>query len=113
MSTKTGIDNDEFDLLAAATDNVVHTTTDRIVVSFFNCHNTSAGSANLTFYTSPDDTSASGKEVGIASLSAGENQDIGPIVGRGLLNGKRIIVVADVVGVICSMTYTQYTGASV
>ncbi len=111
MAIKTGLSNDVVAVLAA--DTVIYTvsTDTRAKVEAFNAHATAA--ATVTFYISPDDTSASGDVVGSYTFALGEDLDINALVGQGYDAGKRIIAVADVTGVNASLTYTLWTGDQV
>ncbi|MCK4820145.1 hypothetical protein KA005_30550 [bacterium] len=94
-------------------DNLLLTVVGKVGIEALNCHNTGTTDVTLTFYISPDLTSASGKKVSKIILPGGEDQDINAIIGQGYSVGDNIIIVADAVNVNCSMSYTQFTGNDV
>jgi len=96
-----------------ASDTVIHTVTGKIGVEAFNVFNTAASDVLLNFYISPDDTSANGDLVDSFAVAPGEEIDVNSIVGQGYLDGTRIIMVADIVGVNASFTYTQFVGGDI
>lgn len=109
MGIKSGIGTGVIPILD--TDTTVLLTSDRVVVTACNCHNTTGGTLNISVHISADEISANGEEVATLSIAAGENQDIGAIIGEGQTDN--IIMVADFVGVNCTTTYTQFSGDSV
>jgi type V secretory pathway adhesin AidA len=111
MAIKAGLTNGTVDLLTS--DTVIYTAQalERVKVEAFNCKSTTSGV--VTFYRSPDDTSASGKEVGKYTFGIDEDIDINAMVGQGYAEGERIIAVASVVDINASLTFTLFTGTDV
>ena len=89
-----------------ATDTAIHSTTDRIAVSGLSCYSTAATS--VTFYVSPDLTTASGEILTVVDFLAGESKTVSALTGMGFTDN--IIAVAGLVGVNATLTYTQYSG---
>lgn len=111
MSIFTKRSNGTVDILAA--DTVIYTveTAERIAVSHFSCFSTA--STTVTFFRSPNDTSASGKQIDEQVFTANSRFDIGGIVGDGFEEGERIIAVGLATGVNATMAYTLYDGDDV
>lgn len=107
MTIKTKLTTGTIDILAA--DTVIHETSDRIAVSAFTCYSTAA--ATVTFYSSPDLTSASGDVIAKQIFAIDDTTDISPIISLGFT--ENIIAVGDAVGVNATASYTQYTGDDV
>ena len=80
----------------------------RYRVEAFNIHNTTGAPITVTFYYSPDTTSASGSEIAVITLGALENDDVNAIIGQG--REDNIIAVATAVGVNATMTYVGFGG---
>lgn len=81
---------------------------DRYHVSALNAYNTTAASLTVTFYISPNLTSASGDEVASDIIGANSDIDINSIIGQGFAN-LNIIAVASAVGANAEITSTEYT----
>ena len=108
MTIKTGVGTGVIEVLAA--DTTILAVTDRVDISACNCQNTTAATVSITFYISPDLTSAAGKEVATLSLAASESQDVGEIIGEGYKALENIIAVGSVAGINCTTTFIQYSG---
>jgi hypothetical protein len=111
MGIKNGLSNGTIDILA--TDTVIFdvATATRILISEFSCDPTAATS--VSFYRSPDLTSASGKRLGDVSFSIDGTVDIGFLIGQGFSFGQNIIAIAVATGVNATMTYALFDGDSV
>jgi hypothetical protein len=111
MTIKSGLKDGVVAVLAS--DTVIFTVANdtRIVVDAFSCHATSA--ATVTFYSSPDNTSAGGEEIGKYTFAEDQDLDINAVVFQGYTAGERIIAVGSTTGVNASLTYTKYDGDSV
>ncbi len=108
MSIKTRLSNPTVDVLAS--DTVIFTVdaASRIAVSAFSCY--AASATDVTFYSSPNNTSASGDILATKTFATDEEKDISEIIGQGFVAGRRIIAVGDSTGVNATMTYTLYDG---
>ena len=111
MSIFTKRSNGTVDILAA--DTVIYTVQDgeRIAVSHFGCDSTAA--TTVTYFRSPNDTSASGNRLDSQVFAVDETFDIGGVVGAGFTAGERIIAVGLATGVNATMAYTLYNGDDV
>lgn len=79
---------------------------DRYRVEAANIHNTTAAPVSVTIYYSPDTTSASGTEVCVMSIGAGQNEDVNAIIGQG--RDDNIIAVGSATGLRFTMTYVGF-----
>lgn len=111
MTIKTKLSNGTIDILAA--DTVIFEVADntRIGTSAFTCHSTAA--TDVTFYTSPNLTSASGKILDKVTFAIDETQDISSLVSLGFAVGENIIAVGAATGVNATMAFTLYDGDDV
>lgn len=111
MSIFTKRTNGTVDILPA--DTVIFTVpaNERIAVSHFSCDSTAA--TTVTFFRSPDNTSAGGKRLDSQIFVVDETFDIGGVVGAGFEAGERIIAVGLAAGVNATMAYTLYDGDDV
>jgi len=111
MAIKTKLDTGTIDITTG--DTVIFTTaaSTRIGVSAFTCYASAA--ATVTFYSSPDDTSAAGDILAKVTFATDDEQDISAIIGLGFPAGQRIIAVGSVAAVNATMAYAEYTGDSV
>ena len=96
-----------------ASDTVILTVLGKAGVSAFNVHNTTATDKTVTFYSSPDITSASGDRVGQIVLALNESADVNEIVGQTYNDSQRIIAVASATGVNASLTYDEFSGSDI
>lgn len=85
---------------------------DRVAFTALSVYNTSGATRTVTFYESPDLTSASGTEIASYDIAADDSADIIEIIGQGYEVGENIIAVADAAGCNFRGTITEYTGGS-
>ena len=111
MTIFTKRDNGTVDILAA--DTVIFTVQDneRIAVSYLSSFSTAA--TTVTYFRSPDDTSAAGEQLDEQIFTVSSRSDIGGVVGAGFSAGERIIAVGLATGVNATMAYTLYDGDDV
>jgi len=81
---------------------------DRYHVSSLNVFNDSGVSVTVSFYISPDLTSASGDKVSEEVIGSKSEIDINAIIGQGYSN-LNIVAVASLVGLVTSVTSTEYS----
>lgn len=111
MSIKTGLSVGT--LAIGTSDTPILNVSGREVVTAMNCHNESSVPVEITFYVSPDFTSANGKEIAVIGLNPADDVSVSAIVGQGYDLADNIVAVADAVGVNVSTTYTRYTGEDI
>lgn len=88
-------------------------TIDRYHITALSVHNTNASSVTISFYVSPNLTTASGVLVINRTLAAGAEDDINNLIGHGFPAGSspsNIIAVASATGVNALATITEYDG---
>ena len=67
----------------------------------------------MTFFRSPNDTSASGEQIDEQIFTDPSRFDMGGLVGGGFSAGERIIAVGLATGVNATMAFTLYDGDDV
>lgn len=86
---------------------------ERLVCTAMSLHNTSASlNTTVTLYSSPNLTSASGKEVAVYSIGPLSSVDVNEIIGQGYPVGRNIIAKSNNLGVNIMSTVTTYDGGS-
>lgn len=98
--------------IAAADTTISNPTDNRIAITAFSIHNTTAVSVTVDIYESPDLTSASGKRVAQYAVGANASVDVAEVIGQGYVVGENIIAVGSAVGTNARYTFTDYTNAS-
>ena len=111
MAIKTKLSTGTIDILAADTVLFEVDTAERIGVSAFSCFSSAA--TDVTFYSSPNDTSASGKVLAKHTFAIDEEIDISAVIGLGFSAGQRIIAVGAATGVNATLAFALYTGDDV
>lgn len=111
MPIKSGVGTGVISVLAA--DTTILDTTDRVLITASSCHNTNAAGVTVTFYISPNLTSASGKVVDKVVLATNETKDVSGIIAEGYVAAENIIAVGTLTGVNCTTTFVQYSGDDV
>ncbi len=66
----------------------------RIAITAFSVHNTTAGSITIDVYESPDTTSAAGKRIAQYAVGANASVDVVEVIGQGYTVGQNIIAQA-------------------
>lgn len=84
---------------------------DRYAVTAISAHNTGVVTITVTFYESPDATSASGEQLDVVEIGANEQKDINGIIGQGYT--QNIIAVPSTAGVNIKSSGIDYTGSDV
>lgn len=113
MAIFSGISTGVIDVLASDTVALTVAAGERIVVTKADTIADTANSPLVSFFDSPDDTSAGGDKVTSVTVASNDSESVNGIVGQGYAAGRRIIAVGSATGVNLSITYTKYTGSSV
>jgi hypothetical protein len=116
MATNGNVGQATLDIGAVSADTAVVNFSNRVAITAASLHNTTASDRAVTFYASPDTTSAAGKEIGVYTLAANRSEDVSEIIGQGYEN-ENIIAVVSTGGAVSGdlnikITYISYTGGS-
>lgn len=84
----------------------------RQAITAFTLHETAAAAVSVSFYSSPDLTSASGDRIAVIALAADETLIVSELIDQSFPVGFNLIAVADVVGSNCTITVAEYDGDS-
>lgn len=111
MTIKTKLTTGTIAILAA--DTVVYTVqaSERIAISAATSDSTAA--TTVEYFSSPDDTSASGDRLAKETFTVDANQDISALISLGFPAGTRIIAKGAATGVNVTLAYTLYDGDDV
>lgn len=113
MSIKGNIGQPALDLATA--DTAVLNFTDRVAATALSLFNKSAGSRVVTFFESPNLTSASGKQIAVYTLATMTSVDVTEVIGQGYTAAQNIVTTVDTGStgdVNAKLTYIQYTGSA-
>jgi hypothetical protein len=82
---------------------------DRLAVKALTVYNNTGGSRTITFYESPNLTSASGTIIAVYTISANSGTVIKEIERHSFGANQNIIAVGSATGVTAKITVTEYT----
>jgi len=99
------------DIIAGDT-TVLNPLVNRVAVTSFSIHNTTAGAVVVDVYESPDSTSAAGERIAQYSVGANSSIDVIECIGQGYIVGQNLIAVGAGVGTNARLSQTDYTNAT-
>jgi len=111
MGIKTKLTTGTIDILTSDTVLITVPTAERYAISALSCFSSAA--TTVTFYTSPDNTSAAGDIIDKQVFAIDDTFDISAMIGLGLSAGQRIIAKGLATGVNATIAFAEYTGDDV
>lgn len=107
MTVNVNLGTDVIDVIVA--DTTILNNANRVSIGAMNLQNNAVVDRTVTFYISPDLTSAAGKIVSVVTVAAGKDRDINAIIGQGYTASKNIITTASGVDTVLTTTFNTYT----